>query len=60
VVSVRVLPRLEVLSDHAPILISTSAHRPLSRRPFNFKLGWLQQDRFVDLVRTVWEKPVVG
>jgi hypothetical protein len=59
-VSVRALPRIESLSDHAPILITTGNHRPLSKRPFKFELGWLNREGFVDLVRTVWEKPVAG
>ena len=40
-VSVRVLPQIEALSDHAPILLSTGTPLPQRRRPFKFELGWL-------------------
>jgi endonuclease/exonuclease/phosphatase family metal-dependent hydrolase len=38
-VSVCVLPPLEVLSDHAPILLTTGNPTPQRRRPFKFELG---------------------
>jgi endonuclease/exonuclease/phosphatase family metal-dependent hydrolase len=45
-VSVRVLPRIESLSDHAPILITTNTPRPPSKRSFKFELEWLQREGF--------------
>jgi hypothetical protein len=43
-VSVRALERIEKLSDHAPILLTTGTPRPLCKRPFKFELGWLQRE----------------
>jgi hypothetical protein len=45
-VSVRVLPRIEGLSDHAPILLTTGKHRTQCKRQFKFELGWLQCEAF--------------
>ena len=59
-VSVRALPRIEALSDHAPILLTTGLPRPQHRRKFKFELGWLLRDGFHDMVKEVWEKPVAG
>ena len=41
-VSVRALERIEDLSDHAPILLTTGLPRPPCTRRFKFELGWLQ------------------
>jgi hypothetical protein len=38
-VSVRTLERIEKLSDHAPILLTTGNPRPPYKHPFKFKLG---------------------
>ena len=38
-VLVRVLPRIEALSDHASILLTTGTPSPQRRRPFKFELG---------------------
>uniref|UniRef100_A0A452XEC9 Endonuclease/exonuclease/phosphatase domain-containing protein n=1 Tax=Aegilops tauschii subsp. strangulata TaxID=200361 RepID=A0A452XEC9_AEGTS len=38
-VSVRALPRIEAISDHAPILLTTGLPRPQHRRKFKFELG---------------------
>jgi hypothetical protein len=59
-VSVRALERIEKLSDHAPILLTTGTPRPLCKRPFKFELGWLQREGFHDMVKKVWERPVAG
>ena len=57
-VSVRALPRMEAISDHAPILLTTGSPRPQHRRKFKFELGWLRRDGFYDMVKEVWDKPV--
>ena len=59
-VSVRVLPRIEALSDHAPILITNGSPRIHCKRPFKFELGWLHREGFSDMVRAIWERPVAG
>nr|XP_045089534.1 uncharacterized protein LOC123497248 [Aegilops tauschii subsp. strangulata] len=59
-VSVRALPRIEAISDHAPILLTTGLPRPQHRRKFKIELGWLLRDGFHDMVKEVWEKPVAG
>jgi hypothetical protein len=59
-VSVRVLPRIQDLSDHAPILLTTGTPNPQRKRPFKFEVGWLCRDGFSDMVKKVWEKPVAG
>jgi hypothetical protein len=38
-VLVRALERIESLSDHAPILLTTSSTRPHCARRFKFELG---------------------
>jgi hypothetical protein len=58
--SVRALERIEALSDHAPILLTTCSIRPPCIRRFKFELGWLHMDGFYDMVKSVWERPVVG
>jgi hypothetical protein len=40
-VSVRALERIEALSDHAPILVTTGSVRPPCIRRFKFELGCL-------------------
>jgi hypothetical protein len=57
-VSVPALERIEKLSDHAPILLTTGLTRPLSKKPFKFEFGWLQREGFHDMVKNVWERPV--
>ena len=59
-VSVRALPRIEALSNHAPILLSTGTPRPPCKCQFKFELGWLQRDGFKNQVRTIWERLVAG
>jgi hypothetical protein len=59
-VSVQVLPRIEALSDHIPILLSTGTPLPPRRRPFKFELGWLNRDDFSDMIKCIWDKPVAG
>jgi hypothetical protein len=60
VVFIRALERIESLSDHAPILMITVSTRPHCARRFKFELGWLHKDGFSDMVKSVWERPVVG
>ena len=59
-VSVRVLERIETLSDHAPILLTTGTPNLSYKRQFKFELGWLHREGFFDMVKTVWERPVPG
>jgi hypothetical protein len=57
-VSVRALERIEKLSDHASILLTTGLTRPLSKKLFKFELGWLQREGFHEMVKNMWERPV--
>jgi hypothetical protein len=59
-VSVRALECIESLSDHAPILMTTGSTRPRCAHCFKFELGWLHRDGFHDMVKSIWERPVVG
>ena len=59
-VSVRALERIVDLSDHAPILLTTGLDRPPCPPRFKFELGWLQRDGFHEMVKRIWERPVVG
>ena len=59
-VSVRALERIENLSDHAPILLTTGLPRPPCTRRFMFELGWLYREGFQDMVKRIWERPVAG
>jgi hypothetical protein len=59
-VSVQALERIEALSDHAPILLTTGSLRSACNRRFKFELGWLHRDGFHDMVKSVWERPAVG
>jgi hypothetical protein len=59
-VNVRALPRIERLSDHAPILLTTGKNRSQCKRQFKFELGWLQREGFSDMVKRVWERPIAG
>ena len=58
--SVRVLERIEALSDHAPILLTTGSQIIHSKHQFKFELGWLDRDGFDDMVKMVWARPVNG
>jgi hypothetical protein len=60
IVSVRALERIEALSDHALILVTTGSVRQPCIRQFKFELGWLHRDGFHDMVKSIWERPVVG
>ena len=59
-VSVRVLERIEALSDLAPILLTTGTPNPSCKRQFKFELGWLHREGFFEMVKLVWERPVSG
>jgi hypothetical protein len=60
VVSFQALPRIEGLSDHTPILLTTVTLTPPCKRPFKFELAWLHMEGFSDLVKEVWESHVTG
>jgi hypothetical protein len=60
IVSVRALERIERLSDHAPILLTTGSPKLFCKHPFKFDLGWLQREGFHDMVKNVWDIPVSG
>jgi hypothetical protein len=38
----------------------TGSTRPHCACRFKFELGWLHKDGFSDMVKSVWERPVVG
>jgi hypothetical protein len=59
-VSVRSLKRIERLSNHDPILLTTGIPKPMCKRPFKFELGWLQHEGFHDMVKNVWDIPDSG
>ena len=59
-VFVRALPRIEAISDHTPILLTTSFPQPQHRCKFKFELGGLLRDGFHDMVKEVLEKPIIG
>ena len=50
-VSVRALERIESLSDHAPILLSTGNLKPQTHDQFKFELGWFLREGFDDLIK---------
>ena len=54
-VSVRSLERIESLSDHAPILLTTGTPRPQYKPRFKFELGWLHREGFHAMVKRIWE-----
>ena len=58
--SVRALERIEGLSDHAPILLTTGVPRPPCKPGFKFELGWLHCEGFHDMVKRIWDLPVAG
>ena len=51
---------MEALSDHAPILLTNGTPRRQCKHKFKFELGWLHHDGFHELVKKVWDRPVVG
>jgi hypothetical protein len=57
-VSIRALERIEGLSGHAPILMTTRVPKPPGNHRFKFKLGWLQREGFHEMVKGVWNRPV--
>jgi hypothetical protein len=59
-VSVHALERIESLSDHAPILLTTRTSKPHNNHRFKFELGWLQREGFHDMVKNVWERPTTA
>ena len=58
--SVQVLERIEALSDHAPILLTTGSQNIHRKHQFKFELGWLNREGFDDMVKMVWARPVNG
>jgi hypothetical protein len=59
-VSIRALERIEGFSDHAPILLTTGTPKPPGNHRFKFELGWLQREGFLEMVKTVWDRPVTA
>ena len=59
-VSVRALERIEALSDHAPILLTTGSPKPHDKHQFKFELGWLTREGLAEMVKEIWKKPVGG
>ena len=59
-VSVRAIERIESLSDHALILLTTGIPRPQCKPRFKFELGWLHREGFHEMVKRIWERPVAG
>ena len=59
-VSVRALERIEGLSDHAPILLTTGFPRPQCKPRFKFELGWMHREGFHEMIKRIREIPVVG
>ena len=59
-VTVRALERIEALLDHAPIILDSKSTNLAARRPFKFELGWMHREGFVDIIKNVWERRVVG
>ena len=43
-----------ILSDHAPILLSTDAHMRKPRRNFKFENWWLMENDFHEYAKNVW------
>ena len=59
-VSVRALEHIESLSDHAPVLLTSGIPKPQCKPRFKFELGWLHREGFHEMVKRIWEGPVVG
>ena len=59
-VSVRALERIEALSDHAPIILTSGLPKPNGKPQFKFELGWLTRDGFAEMVKDIWDQPVGG
>jgi hypothetical protein len=57
-VSICALERIEGLSDHAHILLTTGTPKLPNNYRFKFEIGWLQREGFLDMVKTVWGRPV--
>jgi hypothetical protein len=55
-VYVRALKRMEGLSDHASILMTTGAPSRQTNSRFKFELGWLERMGSHDMVKWVWER----
>jgi hypothetical protein len=60
VVSIRALERIEALSDHAPIPMTTGSLRRQCVRRLKFELGWIHREGFHEMVKSIWEHHVVG
>jgi hypothetical protein len=44
------------ISDHTHLLLNNgSSTSPGSQHLFNFELGWLLRDGFVDMVKEIWD-----
>ena len=54
-VSVSKLPR--EISDHNPLILSTSVNQPMRSLTFRYELSWAKHPDFLDKVKEVWDKP---
>jgi hypothetical protein len=59
-VSIRALERIEELSVHALILLTTGTHEPSGNHRFKFELRWLKREGFHDMVKDVWDRPIAA
>jgi hypothetical protein len=55
-VYVRALERIEGLSDHDSILMTTGDPSRQTNSRFKFELGWLERTGSHDMVKWVWER----
>ena len=54
-VRVQKMPR--EVSDHNPLILTTSSQQPLKNLSFRFELSWLKDDKFNSLVNEISSKP---
>jgi hypothetical protein len=59
-VSICALERIEGFSHHAPILLTTGLPKAPCKHRFKFELGWLQHEVFQEMVKNVWERPIMA
>ncbi|GAV62355.1 hypothetical protein CFOL_v3_05879, partial [Cephalotus follicularis] len=48
------------VSDHSPFSVALSDFRSSGNRPFKFLNFWVKDDRFLDIVRRVWDQRAIG
>ena len=49
------LPR--EISDHNPLIISSSLNQPIKNLTFRFELSWVKHPDFLSKVKELWDKP---